>query len=275
MTELLDVLSLLAGGAKVAPKLGATAARVGHTLDPMVQKQLFKKPFTREIKDINPQSDIELRDFSTVHPPSWNTMPQTWETSSQIPEAARNLGYDIPAFHSTGSKDPFNEFNLPSDELGIHAGTPKAAVSLSHHLNYRNENVIPLLLKAQNPLFSHDLGGWTPNTVANYLQKVKGWEDPLVKELAGKKYFNNPAEANGYNKDLRSLITDRGYDSVKYLNTREDPGSYSYMVLNPNQLRVPWAKFDPSKVNSGNIFAGLGAAGMVLPTADQYYNNGQ
>ena len=48
---------------------------------------------------------------------------------------------------------------------------------------------------------------------------------------------------------------------------RSNPASYadphSYIVLDPSNLRGRFAKFDPSKRDSGNLLAGIGAGGVV------------
>jgi len=263
MTELLDVLGLLmGGGAKVAPKLGATAARVSRDVHPLIQEQLYGRPF----------KDTER----FIQPPRWEGMPFHHKVSSDVPEAARELGYDIPVFHSTNSSIPFNEFKIPERELGIHTGTPTAALTRGDRLG--SSGIIPLLMRSQNPLVTHDMNIWTPSKMADHLYQ-RGWRDPLVKEAKGVKdrFFHpdyGPEDEDvlinqtlltkraeeydniqrGLAPQMRQLLQNKGYDSVKYNNGMEDPGSWSYMALNPNQLRVPWAKFDPSKVNSGNIW---------------------
>tara|TARA_R110000796_G_scaffold132372_1_gene247824 strand:+ start:944 stop:1780 length:837 start_codon:yes stop_codon:yes gene_type:complete len=62
---------------------------------------------------------------------------------------------------------------------------------------------------------------------------------------------------------LTDFLASKGYDSIEYLNKVEDPGSISKIVFEPEQIRSPFAKFDPSKRKSGNILASVPAAGSL------------
>ena len=68
---------------------------------------------------------------------------------------------------------------------------------------------------------------------------------------------------------LIDFLASKGYDSIEYVNKVEDPGSISKIVFEPEQIRSPFAKFDPSKRKSGNILASgvggvsLGALGAI------------
>lgn len=59
-----------------------------------------------------------------------------------------------------------------------------------------------------------------------------------------------------------------------YSRTGEGQGMANHMlVMQPNQLRSPWAAFDPSQASSGNILAGLTGAGFAVPaylSSDQF-----
>jgi hypothetical protein len=62
---------------------------------------------------------------------------------------------------------------------------------------------------------------------------------------------------------LIDFLASKGYDSIEYVNKVEDPGSISKIVFEPEQIRSPFAKFDPSKRKSGNILAS-GVGGVSL-----------
>ena len=62
---------------------------------------------------------------------------------------------------------------------------------------------------------------------------------------------------------LTDFLASKGYDSIEYVNKVEDPGSISKIVFEPEQIRSPFAKFDPSKRKSGNILASVPAAGAL------------
>ncbi len=69
-----------------------------------------------------------------------------------------------------------------------------------------------------------------------------------------KNYWENVQQA-------RQLMADKllaeGHDVVPYINTVEDPGSVSYLVLDPSRLRSMFAQFDPQKLRSRDLSAGL------------------
>ena len=68
---------------------------------------------------------------------------------------------------------------------------------------------------------------------------------------------------------LIDFLDSKGYDSIEYVNKVEDPGSISKIVFEPEQIRSPFAKFDPRKRKSRNILASgvggvsLGALGAI------------
>ena len=65
------------------------------------------------------------------------------------------------------------------------------------------------------------------------------------------------------------MIRNEGFDSIKYLNRHEnnlirsqgDP--YSYIILDPKDLRSPNAKFDPAKAGSADLLSGIASIGAT------------
>jgi hypothetical protein len=193
-----------------------------------------------------------------------------------IPERATAAGFNVPLAHGT-KEDPFTEFKLPyelerfgrsSAEIGVHAGSPKAANKFggSYLSNYGNNRIYPLVMRAQNPLESPDLGNWGPRNIAEFLGNHPEFGNVEVSKALKGEY---PAEIRDEGaveqiKALRDLIQSKGYDSIKYKNTVEDPGHTSYIALDPKQLRSPWAAF--KDLDSRNLLAGL-AGGVVAAPA--------
>ena len=70
---------------------------------------------------------------------------------------------------------------------------------------------------------------------------------------------------------LIDFLESKGYDSIEYVNRNEDPGSISKIVFKPEQVRSKFAKFDPSKRQSGKILASTAGAGALgtLPEGEQ------
>lgn len=63
---------------------------------------------------------------------------------------------------------------------------------------------------------------------------------------------------------------DAGYDAIKFTNYSTEgglTGKTFVMVKNPAQIRSVMAKFNPKKKDSGDILAGLVAAGVLVPAA--------
>jgi hypothetical protein len=182
--------------------------------------------------------------------------------------------FNIPGFHGTDKIIPtsegytsFKEFKNPEDlpaksyQLGIHFGTAQSAhdihglaTSEAPYSASTGAHIFPLRARAHKPLELRDLGSWESYKVAPALI-AKGFPEAEV----------HAAEAKGI-KGLRQYIESKGYDSVRYENDAEHPGSYSYIVWDPSRLRVPWANFDPKKKDFANLMAGIGG-GIILPAA--------
>jgi len=204
-----------------------------------------------------------------------------------VPEKAKAAGYVVPAVHGTRRGEAFEEFKLPEEvtglpELGIHAGSPKAAQKFTgeyYNPNYPTPRHYPVVLKAQNSLDLPDLGSWGAHRVARGL--LDNHPDKFTAEELSKIvpwYQTTPAQYGNVTleqqrqamQSLRDLIKSKGYDSVRYKNEVEDPGHISHIVLDPTQIRAPWAKFE--NLNSRNLLAGLGGAAAVAPEVQGMVN---
>lgn len=66
-----------------------------------------------------------------------------------------------------------------------------------------------------------------------------------------------------------NLAWDNGFDSVVLKNYTSPGGRKGdiLVVKNPNQLRSPYAAFDPRKRDSANLLAGIGAVGAIPAAA--------
>jgi len=200
---------------------------------------------------------------------------------TQIPERATASGYNVPLAHGTRSEEPFEAFNLPEEgarfgvkkaEIGVHAGSPAAANrfggrDLSGVVTTR-PRVYPLVMKAQNPLEMPDLGNWGPKQIEYWLSH-EGAKHGFTKDEVTNALKGQPTseiykpEGLEQIKALRELIQSKGYDSIKYKNTVEDPGHTSYIALDPKQLRSPWAAF--KDLESRNLLAGLAGGAVAAP----------
>lgn len=190
-----------------------------------------------------------------------------------VPERAAAAGFNVPLAHGTRAKEPFGEFQLPEEgirnrsEIGVHAGSPKAAnyVGGVELAKDRPSRVYPLVMRAQNPLETPDMGNWGPQQISEFLESHPQFGKEEVSYALGGKPARGLYEPDSDKQiqGLRDLIRRKGYDSIKYINKIEDPGHTSYIALDPNQLRSPWAAF--KDLESRNLLAGLAGGAVAAP----------
>jgi hypothetical protein len=123
--------------------------------------------------------------------------------------------------------------------------------------------------------FPSDLGTWVSADpdVASYFAGTPEYGSPTVYRLKMK--MKNPKIYDTYedfeddfdvsSADFVKRLKEQGHDGIMIENSTTDvtywDGNYvgpraDYVVFDGNQLRVPWAKFDPSKADSKRILAG-------------------
>jgi hypothetical protein len=78
----------------------------------------------------------------------------------------------------------------------------------------------------------------------------------VVGEERGPDFWQQMAAAQ---KAFADRLIAKGHDVVPYVNKVEDKGKLSYLVLEPNRLRSRFAQFDPAKLESKDLMAGLAA----------------
>lgn len=65
------------------------------------------------------------------------------------------------------------------------------------------------------------------------------------------------------------ILKENGYDAVRYNNNAEGHGGSSIMILDPHQVRMDWAKFDPRKLGAGDLLAFNGSKPSMDGTKDE------
>lgn len=126
------------------------------------------------------------------------------------------------------------------------------------------EHILPVRLNLGRSLNVPDngLGNVAQHAEAANVGLIEAGQEPLPRGRSGYSRYdfdNDPAL-------LGKVLKERGFDSMHYRNNQEDAGSISYIITRPNQVRSIFAKFDPRKLDSGDIMAGvapLGAAGAI------------
>ena len=224
------------------------------------------------------------------------------EWLKRIPDEYRTLLYH-------GTKDPeLRRIPSPISEeaaydFGIHA-TPEPATA-GRFLQFASEDespsILPLVARLQKTLDMPDVGMWKSplswkRTLTDFPPTERarvGWRDsynPRIKtndpallaelQKEATRYTNLGRDSLEYDYedtfvDWQKLVRDRlgkeGYDSIRYPNFTEGHGEDSFLMLKPEQLRSPFAKFDPRKRGVNDILAsilGVGAASTLLPRKD-------
>lgn len=228
-------------------------------------------------------------------------------------QRAKDMGYTTDVYHGardkwlkpdhvTGDIREFNYHQLPWGDAGIHvaedpeiANTAVKTGLLSENQYAHHANVMPLKAKIQNPLELPDMNLWrnpkyweahlanVPPDTPNY-EVVKELHDAAAKMAEGTKLPLGRGKAAPEEVEwpqmFKNILKRHGFDSVKYENefeyARNKPkeAQYSYMLLDPSQLRSRFAAFDPARAKSGDILASiLAAAGLgtaaATPKKDQ------
>jgi hypothetical protein len=256
-----------------------------------------------EHKQIIRKGDAE---FSFSEPPPLDMSPE-----ARAARAAAQ-GYNLDAYHGTYSDFPAFEtqrsLNRPNPDAFIHVGDQEAANGAlwGHHgraywenerdnsphewrraeaqreidYHYRDSSILPLKVKAQNPLDMPDLGRWDSHSnFMSYAAKEKGWGkgyepkgwDPppavwsdfnaLVDQVRKLDYGEQKA---AWQQGFADILRRHGYDSVRYPNEIEGKGGHSYMLLDPHQARSRFAKFDPDKVGDPDLLSSVAPGGGLL-----------
>jgi hypothetical protein len=199
------------------------------------------------------------------------------DEASRMARAAEQ-GFTDDVFHSTvrsgATKAKLAQIGEDFEELlpWTHVGTRKAALDRGDYLRRGGRELAPkaevanigertFKLKMRGNYLEVSEGyGWTPADIleqARELGVVTGKESDLA--LHGK---HGPRYLEDQRDNVTALLKKKGYDGVKYTNVVEDPGSMSYMVFNPANLRsATAAKFDPARTGSASLVAG--GAGLL------------
>lgn len=204
--------------------------------------------------------------------------------------ANRDKYFPEEVFHSTTVTKPFQEFEPRGggqwhDIPGTHVGTVKAAEDRSKQIfgddlepimdqvwkkgGKREEEVgmaasmMPLRMRMENPLYNKQGKPFTEeelqDAVKNFGYKSGMLKRPDQSSASWMSREQRPTLSQmrnvqqAYGEQLRAA----GHDVIPYINEHEDIGSLSYLVLDPTRLRSKFAKFDPKKLNSANLSAGL------------------
>ena len=198
-------------------------------------------------------------------------------------------------YHSTDAKRNFKKFSdneletgfMSSDSiqqpnLGFHFGSLKAAHDRmgTKSLNVSGSRVIPVKINIKNPIRLKETEGenWSPRGIIYKLDdaiaegKIKSMSKKDITDWFNEEYeFNGVAkwDSENYQSGLhqsydsaqsawvKDFLESHGFDGIEYVNQVEDPGSISKIAFRPEQVRVPWAKFNLKNASSGDLLAAV------------------
>ena len=183
---------------------------------------------------------------------------------------------------------------LTQPNLGFHFGSLKAAQdrintkplaerstkNFSKSSNVDNTRIIPVKLNIKNPIRLEETEGenWSPRGIMYKLDdaieegKIKSMSEKDITDWFNEEYkFNGVAKWDSENYQpglhqsydsaqsawVKDFLESHGFDGIEYVNKVEDPGSISQIAFRPEQVRVPWAKFDLKNASSGDLLAAV------------------
>src|SRR5882724_5804084 len=159
------------------------------------------------------------------------------------------------------------------NNLKSNTGVLRESLSLRPHTditgNTSEFRVIPSRIGTNNPLTLPDLGTWSPASMRSGMLNSPAFTKDEVNQAyfegikPGTTLVDQHVADTQRIKNLRKLIESKGYDSIAYRNSVEDPGSLSYIIWNLNKARSFYAKFDPAKAHSRNLGAGIAGLSLV------------
>lgn len=158
------------------------------------------------------------------------------------------------------------------DGMGVHVGTAEAANQRLTQ-NYgksigqqQGAYVLPLRVKAERPLTKASGDVFTETELQSKLSS-------LAKKLGHQetRAYNRSSAGNARLRQAQRAVKQhleaQGYDSIPYRNSHEDRGSVSWILFHPSQARSQFAAFDPAKLGSPDLLAGLGGIGALTRSA--------
>ena len=193
-------------------------------------------------------------------------------TSVAVPRWSVPEG-NVPDVHSPSNQvgSYGDALALPDDEIGVHFGNPKQSGIFAQAPD-SNARTYPVVVATNNPLRMRDLGSWHLDRIVSELHRLNNNGGPYD----GRFPYDELGSLETIG-DARKYIASKGYDSIVYRNSEEDPGHDSYIKFIPSPVapdyvsgvRSPFAQFDPQKLSWPELAAGLAGAGAIPALAHE------
>lgn len=239
-----------------------------------------------------------------------NIAPAAREAAEVARVANRDKYFPDKVFHSTLSPTGIKEFKAKlgsgtawHDLEGAHVGTLDAATQRAETYSGPNfeatpyvsnktgvedptrsrtaASILPLRMRTEKPFLNPKGEPFTEKELGSVAEKWaidNGYFSTTLPKGDPLYGASHSARKEAARKDFSQYLRSEGYDVIPYVNDVEDKGSLSYLVLNPTRLRSEFAKFDPKKLNSANLSAGLGSlfvGGAMAKAATRDQKNDQ
>jgi hypothetical protein len=173
--------------------------------------------------------------------------------------AAEKLGFNKDAYHFSKTGADIKEFvpgmqDLSPFGIGTHVGTKEAA--LDRFLKTTQTGATyPLKIKTERQFLNKEGNPFPEEQLSIELRR-------LIQKIGDDKGID--IQKLPY-KEQNKMLSDymwKKYDAIPYVNDVEAPGSISYIVPSEN-IRSRFAQFDPNKVGSKDILAGVLPLGLL------------
>lgn len=173
--------------------------------------------------------------------------------------AAEKLGFNKDVYHFSKTGADIQEFvpgmqDLSPFGIGTHVGTKEAALDRFLKTT-QTGTTYPLKIKTERQFLNKEGKPFEEEKLSMELYK-------LIQKIGDEKGID--AQNLPY-KERNRLLSDymwKKYDAIPYINDVEAPGSISYIVPSQN-IRSRFAQFDPEKVGSKDILAGVVPLGLL------------
>lgn len=138
-------------------------------------------------------------------------------------------GKPMVLYHGTGSD--FNDFRYTQD-IGFHFGTAFQSSNIAEL--YEEGSIMPVYLKINNPLKTKDAFAWyhirpTMNVLIDSGVITQDEADAILNDKL--------KSENEKLKDVKKILSEKGYDGILYENATGEGEGISYIVFSPDQIK--------------------------------------
>lgn len=271
-----ETLKALRGGGKaIYQRLRHRLLKEGATVDD-VDKQITDLLASKGIKGAYSNEGVFIaydtealriagRDGRGVGPQVINENLLKWAGKTK---AATKDGVPVVYYHGTRAASDFDVIDPDFGELGFHVGTRRQAqariakVMANEFGAISGDRVMPLFVRAENPLRISDVGVFDLDNVDGELARHLGTDDyHLFDDLMIEKdpeWRDLDIDQAGWM--IRASLKEMGYDSIVYRNQFEDGvrGHDSYILFEPNQVKSAMGNSGEYGLDEKSILAQLG-----------------